>query len=306
MNLHAIQEQALVTRTSALSAVGTLPDGVSIDSFLAAASRVGDFDHYKVVTAEARNIVKQVSSSAGEVGVRAFLRAALAQGAINALGSAELRRLPPQIIADHTRELGRVVSDSDPHAEWLCLDNDLFQKEFGIVSFRLYAAGAQLVDPRCGVPRSHMLRGGLADVPRRVLIMLGLGGFRPFFQVHAHEFMLNLLNEQGREDCYRGCIALFDLFPKVRGIIAGSWFYDPAVTVISPRVAYFSKTPLQHGGHVMFVEEGGQAAVDAVATSPTRRRLQAEGKYVPKTYMLIWGKKQMIAWAARRSQAAVA
>lgn len=306
MNLHAIQEQALVTRAAALGAVGKLPDGVSVDSFLAAASRVGDFDHYKVVPVEARNIVKQVSSCAGEIGVRAFLRAALAQGAINALASTELRRLPPSVIADHTRELGRVVSDSDLHAEWLCLDNDLFQKEFGIVSFRLYAAGAQLVDPRCGVPRSYMLKGGLADAPRRVLTMLGLGGFRPFFQVHAHEFMLDLLNEQGREDCYRGCIALFDLFPSVRGIIAGSWFYDPAVTVISPRVAYFSQTPLKHGGHVMFVEEGGQAAIDALATSPTRRRLHAEGKYVPKTYMLIWGKKQMIAWAANQPQVAVA
>ena len=76
--------------------------------------------------------------------------------------------------------------------------------------------------------------------------------------------------------------------------------------MISPRVAYFSQTPLKHGGHVMFVEEGGQAAIDALATSPTRRRLHAEGKYVPKTYMLIWGKKQMLAWAARQPQVAVA
>ena len=306
MNLHAIQEQALITRAAALGAVGQLPHGVTVDSFLAAASQVGDFDHYKVVPVAARDIVKQVAASAGELGVRAFLRAVLAQGAINALASPELRRLPPSVMADHTRELGRVVSNTELHADWLCLDNDLFQKEFGIVSFRLYAAGAQLVDPRCGIPRSYMLKGGLSDAPRRLMIMLGLGGFRPFFQVHAHEFMVNLMNEQAREDTYRGCISLFDLFPNVRGIIAGSWFYDPAVTVISPRVAYFSSTPLKHGGHVMFVEEGGNALADALATSPTRRKLHAEGKYMPKTYMLVWGKKQMIAWAARQPQVAVA
>lgn len=298
MNLHTISEKAYETCESALKTLGELPDEVSLHAFITEATKVGDYDDYKVIPEKARNIIKNVITIAGESGARAFLRAAIAQSVINAVQSEHIKKLSTLVASHHIRQLARISNDSELQAEWLNIDHDLFQKEFGIATFRLYAVGAQLIDPRCGVPRSYLIKGGLSDVPNRlVTILIRLGGFRPYFQIHTHKFMLDMFNEQGWEECYRGCAALYALHPRVRGMMGGSWFYDPAVAAISPRLSYLRDTPLQNGAHVMFVEAGGDAINNSLATSPTRRKLYEEGAYVPKSYMLIWGKQQQIAWA---------
>lgn len=303
MNLNAIKEKAVATRDSALASLGRLPDGLSVDDFIRAMGNVGSYDDYKVVPLEARRIVDAVSSSVGAEGVRCFLKAVLAHSVFGAVESERFQRLPPLVGAHHSRQLERISDDtSGQQAEWLDIDNDLFQKDLGIATFRLYVAGSQLIDPRCGVPRSYVMKGGLAEAPGRLRTILGLGGFRPYFQIHTHMSMLDTFNEQGWEDCYRGCAELYALYPQVRGMMGGSWFYDPALADISPRLAYLRETPLKHGAHLMYVETGGEAMHNSLSSSPTRRKLYEEGSYTPKSYMLIWGKREQSAWAAGNRQ----
>lgn len=302
MKLDAIKEKSVATRDSALASLGALSNGLSIDDFIRAATSVGKYDDYKVVPVEARRIVDSVSSIYGKEGERCFLKAALAHSVFRAIGSEHFQRLPALVGAHHARQLERISEDSGQQSECLDIDNDLFRKDLGIATFRLYVAGSQLIDPRCGVPRSYVLKGGVADAPARLRTILGLGGFRPYFQIHTHMSMLDSFNEQGWEDCYRGCAELYTLFPQVRGMMGGSWFYDPALADISPRLAYLRETPLKHGAHLMYVETGGEALHNSLSSSPTRRKLYEEGAYTPKSYMLIWGKQAQSAWAARESQ----
>jgi hypothetical protein len=277
--------------------VPDLPADISLEGFIRAATDVGPLDHYKYFSDTARGIVERVSASCGVSAARAFLRAALNRTISTWVSAGQYERLPPLCAYFHARQLNRIAHDIDASADWLDLCDDLFQKEFGIVSLRLYAAGAELVDFRCGIPRSIVLRAGVSKIIANLALMQRLGGFKPYFQSHLHAFNLDSFNEEGRNDLYRCCAELYALHPECLGMFGSSWFYDPVLDRISPRLSYLRTIPLAGGAHLFYVQDGGEATSSAIAKSATRRQLYEEGKYVPKTYTLVWGRKEQIKWS---------
>ena len=296
-----IKEQATGNADKmAVALRATIPDvDTQVAAFIRCAQDVGRYDHYKVFPEPAHAIVANLLAAHGPVVVRSFLRAALAGAVRQTVASERYRSLPPRTKANQARHLSRIALDQDGQAEWLDLDQDLFQKEFGLASMRLYAAGSQLVDLRCGVPRSIVIKGGIAGALPKLLTMMRLKGFRPWFQIHTHQFNLDTFNEAGWEECYLCCAELYQVHPEVLGMFGSSWFYDPALTTISPRLGYLRATPCGNGAALMFVVKGGEAIANSTATSASRRLLYEEGKYLPTNYMLLWGRAAQSAWAAR-------
>lgn len=284
---------------SALAEINGLPSDVSLNGFIHAATRLGPLDHYKYFGGEASAIVRRVSQTCGAQSARAFLRAALGRTIGMYASRGKYHVLPSLCAYFHASHLERIARDPDICAEWLDLRSDLFQKEFGIASLRLYVAGSQLVDYRCSVPRSVVISEGVAKAFSKAFVMIRMGGFKPFFQIHTHAFNLGSFNEEGWNDCYRCCAELYELHPGCLGMFGSSWFYDPALEQISPRLGYLRKIPLGGGAHLLYVCDGGDAVSDATEKSRTRKMLYEEGKYLPKVYMLIWSRKQQTAWAAR-------
>jgi hypothetical protein len=300
--LHAVLNNA-TKRLSALIGLlePSLPDPTPrIAAFTDAACAVGPLDHYKVFPSGARRIAADIEQLAGADHRKLFLRAVLLQALIRTLDGAPFKRLPPRVAAFQARHLERIAAHADDRAEWLNINHDLFHKEFGLATLRLYAAGAQLVDYRCGVARSLMLKEGVLKAVPKLFAFVKLGGFRPYFQIHTHTFNLDAFHEAGWEDCYLCCAELYAIHPEVLGMFGSSWFYDPALAGISPRLAYLRDTPCAGGATLTFVQQGGEAINNALSTSPSRRKLYDEGKYVPTNYMLLWGKKAQIAWAGNR------
>jgi len=278
-----------------------------VDSFIQAMVTVGPFDNYRHSSDKAKRIVGQIRAIGGAHAVRTFLRVVLERTICLWESTREYQRLPPLCASYHGAQLQRIADDTDTTAEWLDLDDDLFCKEFGIVSLRLYAAGSNLVDYRCGVPRSIVFREGLGKAFGKTRFMLGLGGFKPFFQGHLHRFTLGAFNEEGRNDFYRCCAELHALHPDSLGMFCGSWYYDPALEKISPHLSHLRTTPLAAGGRIFPVGSSREAVSNATATSETRRRLYRQGKYLPRNYLIIWGREDLRAWVAshpRRSSIA--
>ncbi|MEJ7804782.1 MAG: hypothetical protein WKG03_02530 [Telluria sp.] len=297
----AIEEQAARASsrlTGELSSV--IPDAADrISTFIDAACSTGPMDHYKVFLAAAHTLAGEVGKQHGTAVLRRFLRAALVSTVGRTAASARCRSLPARTAANQARHLERIAHDLDVESDWLSLDHDLFHKEFGLASLRLYAAGAQLVDPRCGVPRSTVMKEGLAHSLPKLLTMAGLGGFKPYFQIHTHSFNLDAFHEAGWEECYLCCAELYQVHPEVLGMYGSSWFYDPALDTVSPRLAYLRSTPCNNGAALMFVVRGAEAIANATATSSSRRALYEQGTYLPANYMLIWGRDAQRAWAGR-------
>ena len=302
----AILEQAANTASGLVKELSkALPDASArIAAFIKIATQIGPLDHYKVFPSAAQDIAAAIAKDHGVDMKRRFLRAVIATAVQQTVATDRYRNLPPRTAANQARHLLRIAQDTDAQAEWLALDQDLFHKEFGLATMRLYACGSQLVDPRCGVPRSIVTREGLGGALPKLLTMAKLGGFKPYFQIHTHTFNLDAFNEAGWEECYLCCAELYQVHPEVLGMYGGSWFYDPALATISPRLAYLRDTPCNNGAVLMFVVKGGEAIANSTSTSPSRRQLYEEGKYMPTNYMLIWGRDTQRAWAARRESQA--
>lgn len=292
-----IARQAEENCVHALAMVPNLPPDISLEGFIEAATDVGPLDHYKYFSDAARGVIECINASCGVSAARTFLRAALGRTISTWVSNGQYQRLPPLCAWFHARQLNRIAKDGDADADWLDLRSDLFQKEFGIASLRLYVAGGELVDYRCGIPRSIVLRAGAGKLMANLALMLRLGGFKPYFQSHIHAFNLDGFNEEGRNDLYRCCTELYALHPECLGMFASSWFYDPVLDQISPRLSYLRRVPLEGGAHFLYVQDGGEAIDNATAKSATRRKLYHEGKYLPKTYMLIWPRAEQIEWA---------
>jgi hypothetical protein len=275
-----------------------IPDIESrIAAFIERACLVGPLEHYKHFPAELHELAAEIERTHGLETRRSFLRAVLTRTVQGTVAGAPYRNLPPLTASNQARHLLRIAQDSNTEADWLSMDQDLFQKEFGLASLRLYAAGSQLVDPRCGVPRSTVIQEGMRSAPSKFLAIGRLGGFKPYFQIHTHSFNLDAFHEQGWEECYRCCAELYDVHPEVLGMYGSSWFYDPALDIVSPRLAYLRTTPCSNGALLMFVARGGEAIANATATSASRRALMDAGTYMPTNYMLIWGRDAQRAWA---------
>lgn len=296
MDIEQIRLAVASMRDRIVAQLGMNDHGL-LDKFVEATSHVGPFDSYKIFPLRSRQVADEITAAHGADGLRYFLRATIAHALHNTLASNRLASLPDRVREQQAKQFNRIAADDDCNAPWLDLDHDLFHKEFGIANLRLYVAGAQLVDPRCGIPRSVVIRGTPLDWIRNGSAVLSLGGFRPYFQIHTHKFMLDTFNEEGWEECYRCCAELYDLHPQVLGMYGSSWFYDPALASISPRLGYLREVPQKGGARLLFVEAGGDAIKNSLATSPTRKALYEDGKYLPKSYMLVWGKEKQRMWA---------
>lgn len=300
--MNRVPEESSVLVEQAKEAVARFSQGdeALIDSarrFVSESLNLDDLSHYKIFP-QACFLIERDALRFGEKGPHRLLLVALHLAMLRSLQSETMDRLPARIRGHQLKQYSRILGSVNQDLEWLNLESDFFHKEYGLVSLRLYAASAQVIDARCGLPRSTFLKSGLSGVLRGMQVMLETKGFSPMFQIHTHSLFLDEFDEDGWNECYRCCADLYEIHPDAKGMFGGSWFYDPAVLQISPRLAYLQSVPLQGGAQSFLVASEGEHVHNAIATSPTRRKLYEEGRYKPKSYMLIWPKDRQISWAA--------
>ena len=303
-NIDSVRDELnsrLAAAHAAIDSMG-LPVG-AVAAFVRSARLLGPYTDYKHFSVECRDQLAVIGQSLGLVGQRRLLDAAMFQAMSDAFSSGKLVGLPPRARQHQLRQFMRILRRDDPLPSWLDLDDDFFQKDFGLAAMRLYAGAAQLIDARCGIGRSLFLKSGLSGLGRGLALAVECGGLKPMFEIHTHRAYLEEFNEEGWNECYRVCADLYGLHPEVKGMVGGSWFYDPAIAQVSPRLAYLSDIPRNGGAHFFLAATEGHFVKDALATSPSRRKLHEEGKYAPRSFMLVWGKKAQINWASNNGLA---
>lgn len=289
-------------RALALCAVH-LPDAAErVRAFLAQFADPPPYGSFKAIPPGARALYDQVLAERGEQAGACFLLAAVLMGVRASLDGELLGRLPPRVLAHQLRQFARIANHDEAFLPYCRLDGDVFLKEFGLATLRLYAGASSVIDPRAGMGRSILWQGGLLQLPGRALLFARAGGFKPYFAIHVNRLYQDEFNEEGRNECYRCCVDLYALHPDALGMIAGSWFYDPMVEIISPHLAYLRTVPEEGGARALFVAHDEQAVKNATATSEKRRALHAAGQYRPASWALVWPKRAQVDWARRHSK----
>jgi hypothetical protein len=209
------------------------------------------------------------------------------------------RDLPKEVLALYPAASARLLTYVRNLAgEEYYFTNDYFLKDVCFASGLSVPCGAQVVDWRSGIGYRASARWLLRNPsPHYVGVFLRSGQIRPWFRIHTESRYLDDFNEPGWDACYLRIAALLRKHPEVLGMAGTSWFYDPQLDSISPRLSYLRLRPLQRGASVV---RSGTTAFDissATAKSSTRRQLYEEGKYLPVSYNLLWPRDALLAWA---------
>lgn len=210
--------------------------------------------------------------------------------------------LPDSVRSLYPRELERIGRRlREPDAAYYDFAADPYAKDFALLTHRFIPLGAEFAEPDAAVPRG-VLRAG----PGAAWLMLARArGFRPFFALHAHPLSLGDFNPEGWVATYHRLAELLEANPGVRGMTSASWFLDPALAAVSPRLAYLRDVPEAGGARFFFAARDARGESGALARSPTRRALFEQGRYVPEVWLRVWLRGDVVAWS-RRERAGVA
>ena len=206
-------------------------------------------------------------------------------------------QLPQSVLQLYPRECERILLALQAPDCTADLTEDRWKKNLAILNGRLVPVGAEFADIHAGIPRSIVVKGGLAQSLRVLhLIAFGTRGFGPMLELHAHPDSLTDFNADGWRASYHRLAEILLLNPTYRGVMASSWFRDPALATISPRLRYLRDYPQQYGAEMFAVGVDTQGNSGALVRSPTRQRLFHEGRYVPTIHLMLWPRATLLAW----------
>lgn len=127
--------------------------------------------------------------------------------------------------------------------------------------------------------------------------------WKPWLEVHTESRELSDFNEAGWDRAWATAAEILKRRPGMAGMLGSSWFYDPPLEQISPRLAYLRVNPLKHGAFLVHQGPGEIHTQRAATSSPTRKALIEEGRYTARSWIVAWPRAALIRWADARQAA---
>lgn len=280
---------------AAVPAASRLAAGLPPADFVAPFVAADPFRGYRHVPPSVAARCASLEEAGGSAALPAYLALVLVHLMRSAGERVEAAGLPRALHAQVARQMRRICDDlaAGDFARF-SLDDDIWLKDFGICRLSLLPCVTHLLWRHSGVPRRVLVRQRPLAMMRALSALARCGGARPFLEGHTHLRMLEDFDEDGRRRCLGLVAELLRAWPDSRGLIGSSWYYDPEVGVLSPRLRYLRELA-EDGGAVFLDNGGGSAAHGALSRSPTRRRLYREGRYRPRNYLMIWPRAEILA-----------
>lgn len=277
------------------------------------------------LTPEARRRVDALSISAVEAAVAAGRHwdiAGPARAVEQALGPHATDDERRALIAIWAMRLSEVVAATDlPGAvtelypfwmdrlsEFLVASTRVYEVDFWIKDVRLVlglsvpGARSQIIDlywpMGMGETVRHALGGrGIGPLVRYVTE----GAHRPWLQNHTESRHLIDFTPDGWDHCWATAAEICKVRPDVAGMMGASWFYDPQLVTVSPRLAYLQANPVANGAWLVHQGPGAIHTERAATKSETRKAMIEAGTYVPQSWLLAWPRKALIRWSEGRT-----
>lgn len=177
-------------------------------------------------------------------------------------------------------------------------NEDYFMKDLCFVTGNNVPCGAQVVELNSYISFYRFIRS-IIYYKNFYLVstFFNNGGPGKWLRIHTEERYIDDFNEQGWNSCYYRISELLMKFFEVKGVVGTSWFYDPSLINISPRLAYLQRVPLDNGAFMIHHRTSHIDIVRATLKSKTRKKLFEDGIYNPKCCSIIWPRDNLIIWA---------
>jgi hypothetical protein len=210
--------------------------------------------------------------------------------------------LPDTVKALIAKEYRRIELDlskaTDEHYD---LAHHTTRCDFRIAGFGRIPVGLHHIEVG-GVPRRLLFSGGGAQIWRAASLLAGAGGWAPFYVSHfTHGIkpwaFLMAYTPDALATWHRNAAECLRMNPRIRGLLATSWWYDPQLTRVAPHLSFLREGSLEHGAILLRAGSSAGARAYAVANSPERRRLYEAGEYLPVSYAVAWTRDALLKWA---------
>ncbi|MFO0916587.1 MAG: hypothetical protein U0795_26765 [Pirellulales bacterium] len=201
-----------------------------------------------------------------------------------------------------TKEFDRIERTVDQEPDtYFDIRLHRFRSDLRIASFGRIPVGPEHLEID-GLPRSLLVRGGVGQGIRFLRFWSRAGGVKPYYVLHlAHgippQAFLFVYSPQAQRQMFLRVAECLRLHPEIRGVLAGSWWHDPAVARVSPPLEYLSQGWVSRGAERFRYEVSEEVTRMATANSPPRQQLVAAGQYHPVAYIAVWSRASLLAWA---------
>lgn len=185
-------------------------------------------------------------------------------------------------------------------ASKLTIVNDSLLKDIGLLTTALLPVTERVVEPFSALQRYLLFRHDFKQGYRYFLAWLSAKGNKPVCRLHIHLAEINGLTPNGWRTTCRQLAKLLLLNPKLKGIVGSSWFYDPAIASISPKLAFISELLSEMHASWFFshIEDKNSGAFNR---SATRQQAFKDGIYQPKNFVIFIPRDRLLAWHRRQS-----
>lgn len=228
-------------------------------------------------------------------------RGLVATWALELPGRAKAANLPPEVHQFYPFWLDRL-------AEFLAVTEGAYDRDFWakdvrfVLALSVPGARTQTIDLSSPMGPGQVVRNGRDGYGWSQLIayVKAQGWKKPWLEVHTESRHTQDFSEPGWDQAWATAAEICKRRPELGGMIGSSWFYDPPLETISPRLGYLRLNPLKGGA---FIVHQGPAPIHSErcgATSPTRRAMIESGEYLPRSWLVAWPRKELIAWADAR------
>jgi len=233
-------------------------------------------------------------------------RAMIAHFALGLPARIATERLPQASLELYPEWIGRMADFLTEAAN--PYDRDFWAKDVRL-SLALSVPGArtQMIDLSSPMGPGQVLRHaregwGWSVIPAYAAAQ----AWKPWLEVHTESRELSDFNEAGWDRAWATAAEILKTRPEMAGMLGSSWFYDPPLEQISPRLAYLRVNPLKHGAFMVHQGPGEIHTERAATSSPTRKALIEDGKYTARSWIVAWPRAALIRWADARKAAGVA
>ncbi|MFW5879440.1 MAG: hypothetical protein ACOCUV_01315 [bacterium] len=197
--------------------------------------------------------------------------------------------------------ISRVLKFCESEEGWSKYNEDVYWKDLGTACQIIYPVHSGIVEIYSGLGVRQGLSKNIYHSLNYMNMLMKLRGRRPFYQIHTHTPQIDKFNENGWKKSYLQVSEMLRKHENIKGVLRCSWFFDPCLKDISPHLMYLQNLPLKHGAKRFYV--GPDKSRNALYNSKKRKKMYEDGKYIPKLYLLVWPRKEIIKWVTTYSNA---
>ena len=248
-------------------------------------------------TVEPLRVLRESLHLPEEPAARAFERSLLLRAMRISLHRLDTCPVDPSVRRLYEDELRGVENPTPAAMSRFDLSKNIFVALAKIATLRRFPAG-QMTWEVSGIPRSWLPKVPLRSMPRVAQYLGRLGRLGPAFVPHLNATRKDraaLIERETNRSWYRMAQSM-KLQPQIVGLVASSWLHSPDTMRVSPHLTAFSQALLD-GGALVIRHHRADLECGVFHRSPERKKLYEDGDFIPTHGMVIWPRKEMLAWA---------